>query len=139
MTAVPARRYSDEGAEEGASGQLTPLEQAHRIAELAQGKLAEEVVILDMRAVCFYTDYFVICTGKNPRQAKAIYEQVRDRLKAEERIVPEHVEGAPAAGWILADYLDVVLHVFTPEARSYYRLEDLWSDVPSVEVEIAAG
>ncbi len=86
-----------------------------------------------MRPVCSYTDYFVICTGQNPRQTKAIFDEVRERLKAEERMIPHAVDGAAEASWILADYLDVVLHVFTPEARDYYRLEELWDDVPSIE------
>ena len=92
-----------------------------------------------MRPVCSYTDYFVICTGQNPRQAKAVYDEVRERMKAEAGLVPKNVDGGREASWILADYLDVVLHVFTPEARAYYRLEELWSDVPSVEVEVAAS
>jgi ribosome-associated protein len=91
-----------------------------------------------MRPVCSYTDYFVVCTGQNPRQTKAIYDEVRERLKAEERFVPHNVDGTDEARWILADYLDVVLHVFTPEARAYYRLEELWGDVPSVEVDAVA-
>ncbi len=118
----------------GAINPLTPLEQARRIADLAHDKLARDVTILDMRPVCSYTDYFVICTGQNPRQTKAIFDEVRERLKAEERVIPHAVDGAAGATWILADYLDVVLHVFTPEARAYYRLEELWGDVPSIEL-----
>jgi ribosome-associated protein len=94
-------------------------------------------VILDMRPVVTYTDYFVICAGQNPRQTKAIYEQVHETLKREDRLIPRHVSGEREATWILADYLDVILHVFTPDARDYYRLEQLWGDVPSVE--LAAG
>ena len=90
-----------------------------------------------MRPVCTYTDYFVVCTGQNARQAKGIYEEVHDGLKAEAGLLPKNVDGAREASWILADYLDVVLHVFTPEARAFYRLEELWSDVPSVEVASA--
>lgn len=119
---------------EGRFKELTSLEQARRIAGLAKEKLAEDVVILDMRPVCTYTDFFVICTGRNPRQTKAIYEEVHDRLKREQRSLPRSVEGEPEATWIVADYLDVVLHVFTPETRSFYRLEELWGDVPSIEV-----
>ena len=119
--------------------QLTPLEQARRIADLAQEKLARDVTILDMRPVCTYTDYFVICTGQNPRQAKAIYDEVRERVKADRNVVPRNVDGVGDASWILVDYLDVVLHVFTPEARAYYRLEELWGDVPSVEVAAGAS
>jgi ribosome-associated protein len=95
-------------------------------------------VILDMRPVCIYTDFFVIATGQNPRQTKAIYDEVYAGLKREGRVLPQAVDGASEATWIVADYLDVVLHVFTPEARAFYRLEDLWGDVPSVEVPEAA-
>ena len=116
---------------------LTSIEHARRIAGLAQEKLAKDVLILDMRPVCSYTDFFVICTGQNPRQTKAVWDEVHDRLKGESRTLPRSVEGEREASWIVADYLDVVLHVFTPETRSYYRLEELWGDVPSVEV--AAG
>ena len=87
-----------------------------------------------MTPVCTYTDYFVICSGQNPRQSKAIYDEVRGVLKKESRTLPVSVDGAAEARWIVADYLDVVLHVFTPEAREYYALEDLWGDVPSVSV-----
>jgi ribosome-associated protein len=90
-----------------------------------------------MRPVCSYTDYFVICTGQNPRQTKAIYDAVREEMKHAERLTPRTVAGEREASWILADYLDVVLHVFTPEAREYYRLEELWGDVPSVELAAA--
>jgi ribosome-associated protein len=123
----------------GSEEPLSPLEQARRVAALAQEKLAQDVVILDMRPVCTYTDYFVVCTGQNPRQAKAIYDEVRERLKRDERIVPRSVEGDAEARWIVADYLDLVLHVFTPDARAYYRLEELWGDVPAVEVEAAVS
>ncbi len=91
-----------------------------------------------MRPVCTYTDFFVVCSGQNPRQTKAIFDEVYERLKHDGRHLPRSVEGAQEATWIIADYLDVVLHVFTPEARGYYRLEELWGDVPSVELEAAA-
>jgi ribosome-associated protein len=121
----------------GAHDQLTSIEQARRIAELAQEKLARDVVILDMRPACSYTDYFVLCTGGNPRQTKAIFDGVYEQLKRGERVLPQSVAGVEQATWIVVDYLDVVLHVFTPEARDYYRLEELWGDVPSVEVAAA--
>jgi ribosome-associated protein len=92
-----------------------------------------------MRPVCTYTDYFVVASGQNPRQTKAIYDEVRERLKRENRLVPQTVEGDREATWIVADYLDVVLHVFTPEARAFYRLEELWDDVPAIQVEAAAS
>ena len=93
-----------------------------------------------MRGVCDFTDFFVIATGRNARQTKAIYDEVAGVLKKDHEVLPRSTAGAAEATWIVADYLDVVLHLFTPETRGFYRLEDLWSDVPSVEVEaVAAG
>ncbi len=136
MTARGESSYA-EFVDAGDFRPLTPIDHARRIAALAQEKLAADVVILDMRPACSYTDFFVVCTGGNPRQTKAIYDEVRERLKKEEGLVPRTVAGEREARWILADYLDVVLHVFTPEAREYYRLEELWGDVPSVELAVA--
>ena len=118
---------------------LSSLEQARRIAALASEKLAEDVVILDMRPVCVYTDFFVLASGRNPRQTKAIFDEVYAQLKREDGILPRAVDGAGEAEWVIADYLDVVLHVFTPETRAFYRLEDLWGDVPAVDVEAATA
>jgi ribosome-associated protein len=92
-----------------------------------------------MRPVCTYTDYFVICTGQNPRQTKSIYDEIHATLKADERVLPRSVDGVSDARWIVADYLDVVVHVFTPEERKFYALEDLWGDVPSVSVEAVSA
>src|SRR5439155_864286 len=88
-------------------------------AAIAQDKLAEDVVILDMRPVCIYTDFFVVCSGRNPRQVRAIWDDVRDRMKHDgERLLPRSVDGERESSWIVGDYLDVVLHVFTPETRA---------------------
>lgn len=92
-----------------------------------------------MTPVCTYTDYFVIATGQNPRQTKAIYDEVHAQLKAEGRVLPRSSDGVGEGNWIVADYLDVVLHVFTPDARKFYALEDLWGDVPSVELDAATA
>ena len=92
-----------------------------------------------MRPACTYTDFFVVCTGRNARQTASIADEVHARLKHDFGQLPRSLEGQREATWIVADYLDVVLHVFTPEARDYYRLEELWSDLPSVEVEAAAS
>jgi ribosome-associated protein len=118
---------------------LSSLEQARRIAGIAQDKLAEDVVILDMRPVCIYTDFFVVCSGRNTRQVRGIWDEVRERLKHDESLLPRSVDGERESTWIVGDYLDVVLHVFTPETRAYYRLEDLWGDVPSIELEAASA
>jgi ribosome-associated protein len=127
------RRATLRGERKGLEDPLTSLEQARRIAGLAEEKLAQDIVILDMRPVCAYTDFFVVCSGQNPRQTKAIFDEVRHGLKHGERLLPHSVDGESQGDWIVADYLDVVLHVFTPETREYYRLEELWDDVPSVE------
>ena len=116
---------------------LTPLETARRIAALCQEKLATDVAILDMRTVCDYTDFFVIATGRNARQTKGVHDEVVGELKHEHRLLPRSTGGLPEATWIVDDFLDVVLHLFTPETREYYRLEDLWNDVPLVELAVA--
>ena len=92
-----------------------------------------------MRGVCDFTDFFVIATGRNARQTKAIYDEVAGTLKKDQRLLPRSTAGVAEASWIVADYLDVVLHLFTPDTRGFYRLEDLWSDVPKLEPAVAAG
>jgi ribosome-associated protein len=118
---------------------LSSLDTARRIAALAGDKLADDVVILDMRPVCVYTDFFVLATGRNARQTGAIFDEVREKLKQESKLIPRAVDGQREGDWIIADYLDVVLHVFTPETSEFYRLEDLWGDVPAVDVEAATA
>jgi ribosome-associated protein len=112
---------------------LTSLEQAQWIAALCEEKQASDVAILDLRTVCDYTDFFVLATGRNPRLTKAIHDDVQHALKRERQVLARSVSGLPEATWIVGDYQDVVLHVFTPETRSFYRLEDLWSDVPKLQ------
>jgi ribosome-associated protein len=118
---------------------LSPIEQARRIAALVHDKLGRDVVILDMKPVCAYTDYFVVVTGGNPRQTKGIWDEVHEKMKNENGLIPRAVDGVQESTWIVADYSDVVLHVFTPEAREYYRLEELWDDVPHEAVEAATA
>jgi ribosome-associated protein len=112
---------------------------AARLALLADSKKAEEIVALDMRELVSYTDFLVICTAGNERQAKAITDEVRLRLKKDEGLLPGRVEGEGAAGWVVLDYLDCVLHVFTAEARERFRLEELWGDAPRVELDLPDG
>ena len=125
--AVPAGR----GAESERSGASEGL--ARRIAELADAKGVTDLVALDVRPLVGYTDFLVICTARNERQAKAIYDEVHDRLKGEGRL-PARVEGEAEAEWVLADYLDCVLHVFTPAARERYRLEVLWGEADELDL-----
>ena len=117
---------------------LTSLEQARRIAALCEEKLATDVTVLDMRSVCDYTDYFILATGGNARQTKAITDEVHFVMKRDHGLLPRSVAGEREATWIVADYTDCVLHVFTDETRDYYRLEDLWSDVPKLEAAASA-
>ena len=107
---------------------------ARRMAEIADTKKAEEIVVLDMRQLVSYTDFLTICTARNERQARAVADEVRLQLKREQGILPGGTEGEGAAGWIVLDYLDCVLHVFTPEARERYRLEELWREAPRSEL-----
>lgn len=117
-----------------------PSEQlARRLAVLADSKGATEAVALDMRQIVSYTDFLAICTARNERQARAIVDEVRLRLKRDESLLPSGTEGDGAAGWIVLDYLDCVLHVFTPEARERYRLEDLWREAPRLELGLGAA
>jgi ribosome-associated protein len=102
----------------------------------AAEKKAAELVILDMREVCSYTDYFLICSGGSTRQTKAIADEIRLRLKREGSI-PLRVEGEARGDWVLMDYLSVVVHIFTPEARDFYRLEVLWKEAPRIEAAVS--
>jgi ribosome-associated protein len=113
---------------------MTPEQLADTIAELAADRKAQEIVQLDLRGMIGYTDYFVICTGRSDRQVKAIHDAIHAGLKAEHGILPRRVEGLTEANWILIDYLDVIVHVFTPEMREYYRLEQLWGEAPALSV-----
>ncbi|HUO71548.1 MAG TPA: ribosome silencing factor [Solirubrobacteraceae bacterium] len=109
---------------------MTPEEIAEAVADYAADRKALDIVQLDLRAIISYTDYFVICTGRSDRQTKAIHDAIHQGMKSEHGLLPRRVEGLSQARWILMDYLDVVVHVFTPETREYYRLEQLWGEAP---------
>jgi ribosome-associated protein len=109
---------------------------ARRAAELADSKGAAEIVVLDMRKLVSYTDFLVICTARNERQARAIVDEVKQRLKQDQGLLPGGMEGEGTAGWIVLDYLDCVLHVFTVEARQRYQLEDLWREAPRLQLQL---
>ena len=111
---------------------------ARQLATIADSKKAEEVIVLDMRKLVAYTDFLAICTARNERQARAIIDEVRVRVKRESGLLPGGVDGGGEAGWTILDYLDCVLHVFTPEARERYGLEELWRDAPRLELDLDA-
>ncbi len=118
---------------------MNPDQLAETIAAQAADKKAIDVVELDVRDVVGYTDFFLVCSGNTSRQVKAIHDAIHQALKDEHGILPRRVEGQTEATWILMDYLDVVVHIFTPEARDFYRLEQLWGEVPARAMEPAAS
>jgi ribosome-associated protein len=101
----------------------------------AQSKKAEDIVVLDLRNAGGFTDYFVICTGGNPRQITAIADAVRDTLKQEFDERPALTEGVERSEWILLDYFNFVVHIFSRECRSFYALERLWGNAERLEIE----
>ncbi len=105
-----------------------------RLAAIADAKGATEIVVLDMRKLVSYTDFLAICTARNERQARAIADEVRLRLKREDELLPRGAELEAETGWIVLDYLDCVLHVFTAEVRERYGLEELWREAPRLEL-----
>jgi ribosome-associated protein len=113
----------------GASAEL-----ARRIAGIVDAKQGADIVALDVRELVAYTDYLVIATARNERQAKAIHDEVYARLKRDDGLLPARVEGETEARWLLLDYIDCVLHVFVPEMRDRYRLEKLWGEAPELEL-----
>ena len=115
-----------------------PESQAHadRIAEIASDKKAIDIRVIDLRGIVSYTDFFVICSGNTERQTKAIHDGIHEELKngPDGRLLPRRTEGARESRWILLDYWDVIVHIFTPDAREYYRLENLWGEAPARSV-----
>jgi ribosome-associated protein len=110
---------------------------ARRVAALADSKKAGDIVVLDMRGLVAYTDFLAICTARNERQARAVVDETRVQIKADTGLVPSGSDrGGGDADWIILDYLDCVLHVFTIEARDRYQLEDLWREAPRLELDL---
>ena len=114
---------------------LETLEVARKAVEIASDKQASDIVLLDCRGVCSFADYFVICSGESERQIKAIYEEVEQALK-KKGILPHHREGTSDSGWLLLDFGDLVVHIFAPFEREYYRLDELWSKaIPVIRIQ----
>ncbi|MHB1324700.1 MAG: ribosome silencing factor [Thermoleophilia bacterium] len=103
------------------------------IARAAADKKAADIVILEMKDICSYTDYFLICSGRSTRQTKAIAAGIRATIKEKGPGSPR-TAGEARGDWVLLDYLSVVVHVFTPETREFYRLEVLWKEAPRIGV-----
>jgi ribosome-associated protein len=105
-----------------------PLKLAQKVINILEDKKGEDILLLDLQEVCSFTDYFVICSGPSERTLKALAEEVQKKLKKDDQRQAMSVEGEPEGGWILVDYGNVILHIFSPAVRMYYQLEDLWRD-----------
>ena len=103
--------------------------EVRRAADLASQRKADDVLVLDLRGISTATDYFVIASGTSDVHVKAIAEHVGEELE-KEGVRPQHVEGMTGARWVLLDYVDFIVHVFHPQARAFYQLENLWGDAP---------
>ena len=114
---------------------ISPKEQALIAARAIDDKKGSDIVIQEVGKLLNVTDYFVICTAANNRRADSIYEEVEERLRKEAGVKPISVEGVEDGKWILLDYGQIVVHVFLPEQREYYRLEQLWDEAPTVGIE----
>ncbi|HEX8297302.1 MAG TPA: ribosome silencing factor [Chthoniobacteraceae bacterium] len=121
------------------STRILPIkaEQLARLcASIASDKKAEDIVAIDLRGISSFTDFFVICSGTSEPHLKAIASDLQGRLKQEHGASPMAVDGFPVSQWIVADYTDVVVHIFHQEKRALYSLEDLWSDAPRLELSL---
>lgn len=104
---------------------------AKSVVDAASDKKAVDIVLLDIRELSVIADYFVICTGSNPRQIQAIASAIEDKM-AELHIHARGREGSSDSGWLLLDFGDIIVHIFGPMEREFYRLERLWSEAPTV-------
>ena len=114
----------------------TSLELAKVAAIAADSKKASDLILLDLSSKTDVCDYFLICTGENSRQVDAIVDEVRAKVSANCGVSPLSCEGREGLSWVLLDYGSVVVHVFKPETRDFYRLERLWGDAPRVELNL---
>jgi ribosome-associated protein len=109
---------------------------ARRIVEIASDKLATDIVLLDIRQIGSFADYFVVASTASERQMQAVVRDLEQTLRNDDGVRPSRIEGQPASGWVLMDYGDVIVHLFSAEQRGFYRLEELWSAaVPLVRMQ----
>lgn len=104
-------------------------ELALRIADILAETPASDTVVLDIRGLSTFSDFFVICSGDNERQLRAIAERLQEDLR-EDGLRPQRVEGTPRSGWIVLDFNDAIVHVFDAELREFYKMERLWAEAP---------
>jgi ribosome-associated protein len=108
---------------------------AHLCRELADNKKAEDVLVLDVREVSSVTDYFVIASGSSEPHLRAIADEIIDRLRLDEGLVPRAKDGTVQAGWVVLDLFDVIVHIMRADMRKRYDLESLWGDAPRVRAK----
>jgi ribosome-associated protein len=116
----------------GAHGARLP-DELRLAAQAAFDKKAEHVTLLDLRSGAAFTDYFLICTGQTVRQVRAIVDAIEESLRRA-KVRPSHTEGHAGAEWVLMDYFDFIVHVFTPDTREFYGLERLWGSAEQLEL-----
>lgn len=103
--------------------------------EAASEKQADNIVMLDARQICSFTDFFVICSGESERQIQAILEEIRTALKSE-GVLAHHSEGTADSGWVLLDLGSVIVHIFSPQMREYYKFDELWNKaIPIIRIQ----
>lgn len=132
------RRYNGHSTASllGGTDRLEAQDLARQIVDLASEKQASDIVMLDLRKVSLLADYFVVCSGNSERQINALLDDMVERVRDTEHRRPLRREGTASSGWVVLDYGDVVVHIFAPAEREYYRLEELWSDAtPIVRVQ----
>ena len=109
------------------------------VCQAVEDKQGEAVLVLDVSKASSFADFFVVCNGRNPKQNQTICDEIVQRLKKGGKGAPDHLEGYRKADWILIDYLELVIHIFLPETREFYKLERLWSDGEEVQSQLASA
>ena len=120
-----------------APAEINDLEKLMLAAEAAASRKALQMTAIDIRKIASFAEFFLVCSGTSTRQVQAIADEVMDRLKKERNSRPLHTEGFEAGTWVLLDYGDLIVHVFTEEAREFYQLERLWRDADRVALPAA--
>ena len=116
----------------GRRNTLEQIDLARYMVDAITSKMGADILLLDLSGVTLIADYFIIATAESQRQLSAISEEIVQQVKEGQQISPLSVEGTAASGWVLVDYGGVVVHLFTPKQREFYRLEDLWAEARTV-------
>ena len=106
-----------------------------QVCQAVEQKKGDQIAVLDVSEICGFANFLIVCQGYNQKQNQAICDEIRETLKKEARLSPHHLEGYQSAEWILMDYWDFVIHIFSPQSRELYRLEKLWSDGVKINPE----